>query len=447
MDCSVEFLLNPKGYIMNLTTQQIATLATLNAVFGNAVTRQQLLDYYKKEKKNGILPRWLMADKNFNVKRGVYSTMVVGDVVVKNESTKDSVGQEKVKTDKVRKSKKIKSLVSAADLSPQSVVPFRKEDTIGSMSAGIKPTITIGGDPVESLIPEPFKAFVPFGAYFELFSLIESNIFFPVYVVGLSGNGKTMMIEQACAEAKREMIRVQITPETDEDDLIGGFRLINGETVWFDGPVTVAAKRGAVCLIDEIDYGTGKISCLQGILEGKGIFLKKINRLVKIEPGFNIIATANTKGRGSEEGGGRFMNTNIMNEAFLERFGMMYEQSYPESSVEEKILNKEFSNMVVTPPSNFVSDLVKWAQITRNTFDSGAVDDLITTRRLVHIVRAFAVLGGNEELAIKRCISRFDSQIKESFYQLWEKVRGAPPAAGDNNTTSVVVEQHENVVV
>lgn len=409
--------------MMNLTASQVETLQKLNDVFGATVSRRELMEHFSKKSNNGILPRWLMADKRFVVARGVYKT-VVGDVVIAASDVSD-----KTRGRKPRSGNKIKSLVKASDApveeaTVQNVVPMPQRPVSAAVSTTGAPTITIGGTFADSLVPPRHETYVPFGLFNEILSLVESKIFFPVYIVGLSGNGKTMMVEQACAKANRECIRVQITPETDEDDLIGGFRLINGETVWFDGPVTIAAQRGAVCLIDEIDYGTGKISCLQGILEGKGIFLKKINRFVPIKTGFNIIATANTKGRGSEEGGGRFMNTNIMNEAFLERFGMMFEQNYPDAGVEEKILRKEFNFMgIKDEPVDYVRDLVKWAAITRNSFDSGAVEDLITTRRLVHIVRAYAVLGGNEDLAIERCVSRFDTQVKDSFMQLWDKVK------------------------
>lgn len=283
-----------------------------------------------------------------------------------------------------------------------------------------------------SLVPLHLDTFVPFGIYDMVKQVIAKGIFFPVFVSGLSGNGKTLSVEQACAVLARECIRVQITPETDEDDLIGGYRLINGETVWCDGPVVIAAIRGAICLIDEIDYGTGKISCLQGILEGKGIFIKKANRLITPKAGFNIIATANTKGRGSEEFSGRYVNTNIMNEAFLERFALTLEQDYPNQKIEKKILLKQFRSHLVDEQAaeQYSTELTSWASTIRISFQANAIEDVITTRRLSHIVNAYSIFGDIKK-AVALCVSRFDGETRDQFIELFDKVHvDSVPTAG-----------------
>ena len=237
----------------------------------------------------------------------------------------------------------------------------------------------------QNLIPEKDDNFVQFGNFKDLKKIVESRIFYPTFITGLSGNGKTFSIEQACSKLKRELIRVNITIETDEDDLIGGFRLVNGETVWHNGPVVEALERGAILLLDEIDLASNKILCLQSILEGKGVFLKKIGKMVQPKEGFQIFATANTKGKGSDDG--RFIGTNVLNEAFLERFPVTFEQEYPSPAIEAKILYRQCDN------DEFVSRLVDWADIIRKTFYDGGIEDIITTRRLVHIVKAYNIFG------------------------------------------------------
>ena len=243
-------------------------------------------------------------------------------------------------------------------------------------------------------------------------------MFYPVFITGLSGNGKTMGVTQACAENKKELIRVNITIETDEDDLLGGYRLKDGQTVWQNGPVIEAMERGAILLLDEIDLASNKIMCLQPILEGSGVFVKKINKFVKPKPGFNVIATANTKGQGSEDG--KFIGTNILNEAFLERFPITFEQKYPGVSVEKKILNNTLKVAGKTD-EQFTDKLVTWADVIRKTYFDGGVDEIISTRRLVHIVQAFAIFG-NKMKAIEVCTNRFDDDTKNSFVELYSKV-------------------------
>ena len=273
-------------------------------------------------------------------------------------------------------------------------------------------------DEQDSYIPEKFEGYVPWGNFNTIKDVIKSNIFYPLFITGLSGNGKTLMVQEVCARLKREYVRANITIETDEDDLIGGFRLLNGETVWHDGPVITAMKRGALLLLDEIDLASNKIMCLQPVLEGSSIYIKKIGKWVHPANGFNVIATANTKGQGSDDG--RFIGTNIMNESFLERFPVTIEQSYPTGKMEEKILNNEFAKHDKVE-NDFSGNLVKWADVIRKTFYEGGVDEIISTRRLVHIVNAFAIFDDKLK-SISMCISRFDSETKESFLDLYSKV-------------------------
>ena len=265
----------------------------------------------------------------------------------------------------------------------------------------------------QNLIPAKDDTFVKFGNFSDIKKIIQSRLFYPTFITGLSGNGKTFSVEQACAQLGRELIRVNITIETDEDDLIGGFRLIDGNTVWHNGPVIEALERGAVLLLDEIDLASNKILCLQSILEGKGVFLKKIGRWVSPASGFNVIATANTKGKGSDDG--RFIGTNVLNEAFLERFPVTFEQEYPTVATETKILNK------ICDDSEFCKRLADWADIIRKTFYDGGIEEVISTRRLVHIVKAYSIFNDKAK-AMQVCLNRFDDETKQSFMELYDKV-------------------------
>ena len=271
---------------------------------------------------------------------------------------------------------------------------------------------------IQNLVPEKDDTFVPFGSFKDVKKIIQSNVFYPAFITGLSGNGKTFSVEQACAQLGRELIRVNITIETDEDDLIGGFRLVDGATVWHNGPVVEALERGAVLLLDEIDLASNKILCLQSILEGKGVFLKKIGRVVRPAVGFNVIATANTKGKGSDDG--RFIGTNVLNEAFLERFPVTFEQDYPSPTTENRILGAVAAQLGVTD-TDFCKRLVDWGDIIRKTFYDGGVDEIISTRRLVHILRAYSIFN-NKAKAIQVCVNRFDDDTKQSFLELYDKV-------------------------
>jgi MoxR-like ATPase len=290
------------------------------------------------------------------------------------------------------------------------------------MEAPVEATKTEAAYVVSSLVgdivPKKDPIFVSFGNYPDVKQIVKSNKFYPVFITGLSGNGKTMGVTQACAELKKELIRVNITIETDEDDLLGGYRLKDGQTVWQNGPVIEAMERGAVLLLDEVDLASNKIMCLQPILEGSGVFVKKINKFVKPKDGFNVIATANTKGQGSEDG--KFIGTNVLNEAFLERFPITFEQSYPTSKIEKKILTNTLKAAGKTD-ADFIDKLTTWADVIRKTYFDGGVDEIISTRRLVHITQAFAIFD-NKMKAIQMCTNRFDDDTKNSFVELYTKV-------------------------
>ena len=334
-------------------------------------------------------PSWLKQDQ-YKVSRGVYSLPVDGDI------------SPKIKEDII------------SELPKEETAPV--VDTV-NQAAFIVSSLT------GNIIPSKDPVFVPWGYFKDIKSIVSSKQFYPIFITGLSGNGKTMNVSQACAQAKRECIRVNITIETDEDDLLGGYRLQEGQTVWQNGPVIEAMERGAILLLDEIDLASNKIMCLQPILEGNGVFLKKINKFVKPAPGFNVIATANTKGQGSEDG--KFIGTNILNEAFLERFPITVEQSYPTNKIESKILTNVMSEKGLTKKDDikFADNLITWADIIRKTFYEGGVDEIISTRRLVHIVEAYTIFK-NKMKAIEMCTNRFDVDTKTSFMDLYSKVDG-----------------------
>ena len=274
----------------------------------------------------------------------------------------------------------------------------------------------------EVFVPSKDATFVKWGYFNDVKQIIQSKMFYPMYVAGLSGNGKTMMIEQVCANLNREYVRVQITPETDEDDLIGGFRLLNGETVFAKGPVIKAMEAGAILLIDEIDRGSNKLMCLQGVLEGKPVLIKKTGEVITAAPGFNVIGTANTKGKGDDAG--RFISASIIDEAFLERFTITLEQPYASSAVEKRIIINHMTKFGVND-TEFADKLVTWGQAIRKTFEDGGVDDIISTRRLCHIVQTFSIFG-NRKKAIELCVNRFDVDTRAAFIDLYEKMDAEP---------------------
>ena len=296
-----------------------------------------------------------------------------------------------------------------------------------------------------SLIPKSDPQYVTGGHFKDIKTILQSKIFYPVFITGLSGNGKTCMIHEVCAKLKRDLVRVNITIETDEDDLLGGFRLINGETVWNDGPIINAMRRGSIALIDEIDLASHKIMCLQPVLEGKPIYLKKINEVVYPADGFNVVATANTKGKGSDDG--RFIGTNILNEAFLDRFSATFFQEYPSIKMEAKILNKYFA-LYELKEEDFVDKLTKWADVIRRSFKEGAVDEIVTTRRLIDITKSYSIF--NDKLkAVAMCLERFDDETKESFTDLYTKIDAGVSMEDLNNvddgTEEVPVKEDDAV--
>lgn len=292
----------------------------------------------------------------------------------------------------------------------------------------------------ENLVPSKDPLFVPFGNFRHLKMIVKSGMFYPSFITGLSGNGKTYMVDQICAQSKREVIRINFTVETDEDDLIGGFRLVNGETKFFKGPIIHAMERGAIALLDEIDLGNpAKIMCLQSILEGKGYFIKKTGEYIEPAAGFNIIATANTKGQGSDDG--RFIGTNVLNEAFLERYPITFEQEYAPPHIERKILGKLAESIGVSD-TVYLDKLVDWADIIRKTFNDGGVDEIISTRRLVHVVQAYAIFN-DRMLAIEMCTNRFDEETKVGFRDLYTKL---DETVTDGETVAVTDAEEETDV-
>ena len=340
----------------------------------------------KANKKFGCkyAPQWLIKNRDYKVGKSLFKLPVEGEVSVNTDSKPNKEAEE--------------------ILTPVSETKKEAAYIVSSLTGNI--------------VPKKDPIFVSFGNYPDIKSIVKSNRFYPVFITGLSGNGKTMGVTQACAEAKRELIRVNITIETDEDDLLGGYRLKDGQTVWQNGPVIEAMERGAILLLDEVDLASNKIMCLQPILEGSGVFVKKINKFVKPAQGFNVIATANTKGQGSDDG--KFIGTNVLNEAFLERFPVTFEQKYPSVAIEKKILNNTLKASGKSDVK-FIDKLTTWADVIRKTYFDGGVDEIISTRRLVHITQAFAIFD-NKMKAIQMCTNRFDDDTKNSFVELYTKV-------------------------
>jgi hypothetical protein len=372
----------------NMTTLNNEQKSLVEGLFDHykkdELTRNEINSYVDVNKiKN---PSWLKSN-TYKIARGVYRLPINGDI--------SPVVSEPVST--------------KTETTPETNTVSQAAYVVSSLTGNIVPT----KDPV----------FVPWGHFKDIKSIVTSKQFYPIFITGLSGNGKTMNVQQACAVSKRECIRVNITIETDEDDLLGGYRLQDGQTVWQNGPVIEAMERGAILLLDEIDLASNKIMCLQPILEGSGVFIKKINKFVKPALGFNVIATANTKGQGSEDG--KFIGTNILNEAFLERFPITVEQSYPSNKNESKMLDNVMNQKGLTKDADkkFADNLITWADIIRKTFYEGGVDEVISTRRLVHIVDAYAIFKDKMK-SIQMCTNRFDNDTKTSFIDLYTKIDG-----------------------
>lgn len=363
-----------------LTDKKKTFLETLQSKFGNKTINRDELKQFLTAHPDLKWPSWLTSDKTLRAGRGEFH-------IPYNWLNDDFT---------------------------ENIIPELPEIS----QEAVKGVVTTESDYEISFIPEVDKQYVAWGNHKIVESMIKSKLFYPIFITGLSGNGKTFLVEQICAKLKREMIRVNVTIETDEDDLLGGFRLVDGETVFHKGPVVDAMERGAVLLLDEVDLASNKILALQPVLEGKGVYLKKINQWIKPADGFTIIATANTKGKGSESGA--FIGTNILNEAFLERFAVTIEQEYPTSTIEKKILTKVFNILGITD-LDFVDKLTNWADIIRKTFYDGGIDEIISTRRLVHISKAFSIFE-DRSMAIDLCINRFDDETKDVFKDLYTKI-------------------------
>ena len=333
------------------------------------------------------MPQWFLKDMDFRAGRGLY----------KIPNTNNA---------------------SVVNMAAAQVLQMKKSEPVVPSTSGNRITNIVTDLETENLVPKQYANYVPFGNFDDLLSVVQSKLFFPIFITGQSGNGKTMSVEQACAKAKRKFVCVSMTPDTDESDLLGNYVLINGQMEWRDGPVTVAARQGAVLCIDEIDYGAQNLSCLQRVLEGRPFLLKKKNEMVAPVEGFTIVATANTKGKGSEDG--RYMFTNVLNEAFLERFLNTYEQEFPPVNIEKKIIKKELASLNRSD-DEFAEKLVTWADVIRKTFAEGGVDEIISTRRLVHICKTYSVHGDRMK-AIALCLNRFDTDTKLSFIDLYAKL-------------------------
>ena len=397
---------------MNLKPKQIALLQSMaNAGVTSPVTRQDIVDACEDTGAYACPPSWLTQDSTRKVGRGLYDCPELLQFV-DSTTTSDSAPAPATKENVDIQTGPVQGAVE------QSVEAMHTASLVMGMTGGER----------DSLVPNKFNGYVTWGHFSNVEKIVRSKKFYPIFITGLSGNGKTLMVEQVCAKLKRECYRVNITAQTDEDDLLGGFRLINGNTVWQDGPVVSAMKSGGVLLLDEVDLASRNIMCLQPVLEGKGVFLKKIGKWVTPAAGFQVFATANTKGKGSDDG--RFVGTGVMNEAFLDRFPITMEQPYATKATEKKILIKSGCDDV-----DFADNLTKWAEIIRKTFYEGGIDEVVSTRRLVNIVEAFGIFG-DKRTALDMCMSRFDELTKKSLIDLYEKVDADMPVEGDTETVS-----------
>lgn len=394
---------------MELKPRQISLLKAMSkAGCTSPVSRQEIYDACEVSGAYACPPSWLTQDSTRKVGRGLYECPELAQFVDSADSAPAPVVKENVDI----QTGPVQGAVE------QSVPAITTASLVMGMTGGER----------QSLVPPKFDGYVSWGHFKNVEKIIKSRSFYPIFITGLSGNGKTLMVEQVCAKLKRECYRVNITRQTDEDDLLGGFRLVNGNTVWQDGPVVSAMKNGGVLLLDEVDLASANIMCLQPVLEGKGVFLKKIGEWVTPAAGFTVFATANTKGKGSDDG--RFVGTGVMNEAFLDRFPITMEQPYATKATEKKILTKAGCDDVA-----FADNLTKWAEIIRKTFYEGGIDEVISTRRLVNIVEAWNIFG-DKRTALDMCMSRFDDLTKKSLIDLYEKVDADMPVEGSETETA-----------
>ena len=379
---------------------KVSFINQLIATFGESVSKEQILEH--AEKNNLPNPHFLVSKREIKVGK-MYNLNQLNQM--KNPPVSSN----------------------SENTAPANVLPMLRQKRMASE--------------IDSPIPNKDATYVPFGFYKQIESIIKSNRFYPIFITGLSGNGKTTMVEQACAKLKRECFRVNISIETDEDDLIGGSTLIDGNITYREGPVLQAMRRGSILLIDEIDRGSNKLLCLQAILEGKPYFNKKTGDIIHPSEGFNVIATANTKGRGSEDG--KFIAAQLLDEAFLERFPITVEQDYPTSSVEKKILRNKM-NYFGKLDEEFADQLINWAEIIRKTFADGGIDEIISTRRLINIAEAYAIFDDKEE-AINLCINRFDEDTKTAFLDLYNKISNPESVAVQVPPPPAPIEEDEEI--
>lgn len=393
------------------TPYQKVVNAVLRNEFGATVTHKQLAAFGTLR---GYMPYYIRQDKDYRTERGVYAIPADDAPLSKYGPLSDLAPAD---------TESFARCVVAQDEPSGNTRPafvHTENMTVSEIQKRLDTLVDEAS--LMSVVPDKNPAFVPFGDYDMEKLVIESGIFFPVFVSGLSGNGKTIFPEQACAELNREFINIDITNETDEDDLVGGFRLRNGETVFELGPAPVAMLRGALLVLNELDLGSPKIMCLQRVLEGKPLVIKKLGIIIKPKAGFNVFATANTKGRGDDRG--RFIGTGLLNEAFLERFPVTIEQEYPSVDIETKILAKTYQSLggvLKATPMTFFDTLAKWADAIRKSYQAGACEDLISTRRLCHIVKAYKIFG-DQDKALTYCIQRFDGKVRDSFVDLYNKI-------------------------
>ena len=401
---------------VNMTDKQVESMSAFRSFVGSdTFTRQDYENFKSRAKDSGIiLPRFLIRN-NFSEK----------------------VGRGEWKFPEVNGTSSVSTVVEDATVSLATHATAARVESAEMVTN----VIEFPKNASESYVPSKVDGYVKFGHYNDVKTIKKSGNFYPIFITGLSGNGKTMMIEQIHAELKKELFRVNITIETDEDDLIGHYALVDGRTVWQDGPVTMAMERGATLLLDEVDLASNKIMCLQPVLEGNPLLIKKEGRIVRPKEGFTVMATANTKGKGSEDG--RFIGTNILNEAFLERFPITMEQEYPSISVEKKIVTKLMTNLGCLD-EEYAGKLVDWADLIRKTFYDGGVDEIIATRRLVHIIHAFSIFKDRMK-AIAMCVARFDDQTKETFMDLYSKLdeKVSMPSEDEEETVLDTAEEVE----
>jgi hypothetical protein len=395
---------------MKLNKNGLAFVTACEKIFGDEaiVTRDGIAEVVAES--GAPYPYWLVTKSEYRYDRGQYKVPPSGQARPAKQAQQ------------ARQATEEPEMVELNVGSQAQVLQFRQPKLV---------------DESDCAIPTKYPDYVPFGFYKDLFGIVKSKMFYPVFVTGLSGNGKTLMVEQVCAELKRECIRVNISIETDDTDLLGSFALINGNTIYRDGPVLQAMKKGAILLIDEVDRGSNKLMCLQGILEGKPYYNKKTGEVVLPAEGFSIIATANTKGRGSEEG--RYLSQ-ILDDAFLERFPITVEQEYPDVKTEKKILSPLIED------KEFVENLCQWADVVRQSFEQGATDEIISTRRLVHIAKAFGIFKDRMK-AIELCVNRFDTETKMAFLDLYSKVDNTVESPANTSTISTTSEVANQPIV